>query len=230
MQINLLVLIGICLAAMFFGYFFGLFEGRGQGYKRRKQEEAEEKRIQPVVTAPPPPKENSLLKLSLDNNNQLRLDLDGQRADATQLGAEQRKRLIDLMVTMRPWIDASAPKPTTPPQPAPSQPLSPAPAAASISQPVSKPIVVTPLSTPKKDEPAAPASMIGQIDAILQMHLANSPLANRGIRLAESPGGGVIVWDGLNKYNGVGDVPDPQVQAIIRLAIAEWEKKYTPGG
>ena len=35
---------------------------------------------------------------------------------------------------------------------------------------------------------------------------------------------------GLTKYNGVGEVPDPQVQAMIRAAIAEWENKYTPGG
>jgi len=44
MQFNLFIVIGIGLAAMFFGYFFGLFEGRGQGYKKRKKEEPEEKK------------------------------------------------------------------------------------------------------------------------------------------------------------------------------------------
>ena len=39
-----LVVIGIAIAAMFFGYFFGLFEGRGQGYKKRQKEEAEDKK------------------------------------------------------------------------------------------------------------------------------------------------------------------------------------------
>lgn len=72
--------------------------------------------------------------------------------------------------------------------------------------------------------------MVGQIDDILQTHLADTPLASRGIRLVELPEGGVIVMDGLNKYSGVSEVPDPQVQAMIRAAIAEWEKKYTPGG
>jgi hypothetical protein len=230
MQFNLFVVIGIGLAAMFFGYFFGLFEGRGQGYKKRKKEEPEEKRIQPPVITPPAPaapKENNLLKLSLDSNSQLRLELDGQRADTTQLAPEQRKRLIDLMVTMRPWIDASAPKPSAPPQPVPPQPIPSTPIAASISQPISKPI--TPAPTSKKKEEAAPTTMVGQIDAILQAHLAGLPMENRGIRLIESPEGGVVVMVGLTKYNGVGEVPDPQVQAVIRAAIAEWENKYTPG-
>ena len=69
--------------------------------------------------------------------------------------------------------------------------------------------------------------MVGQIDAILQEHLASSLLANRAIRLMESPGGNVVVMVGLDKYNGVGDVPDPS-SAAYRAAIAEWEKKYTP--
>ena len=226
MQFNLIAVIGIGLAAMFFGYFFGLLEGRAQGYKRGGKEAAEERKIQPPVIAPPPPKENSLLKLSLDDGNQLRLDLDGRNANVNTLAPEQRKRLIDLMVAMRPWIDASAPKS---PQPAAPQALPAAPMAAPVSQAVPKPIAPAPVLT-RKDEPAAPTTMVGQIDAILQTQLANSPLANRGIRLVEAPGGTVIVMDGLKKYGGVGEVPEPQVQAVIRSAIAEWEKKYTPGG
>ncbi len=216
MQFDYLSIIVVGVAALFVGYFVGLFEGRGEGPK--------EKKIEPPISAP---KDNSLLKLSLDNNNQMRLELDGQRADAAQLAPEQRKRLIELMVTMRPWIDASAGKPPAPPPAGSPQPLPSTPLAAPISQPISKPIA--PASKPKKEE-AAPISMVGQIDDILQTHLADTPLASRGIRLVESPEGGVIVMDGLNKYSGVSEVPDPQVQAMIRAAIAEWEKKYTPGG
>ena len=137
MQFNLLPVIGIGLAAMFFGYFFGLIEGRGQGYKRGRREEAEEKKIQPPVIAPPPPKENSLLKLILDDSHQLRLDLDGQNANVNALAPEQRKRLIDLMVAMRPWVDAGAPKP---PQPAAPQPRPAAPVAVPVPQAAPKPI------------------------------------------------------------------------------------------
>ena len=219
MDINYVVVLLVGLATLFVGYFVGQFEGRGQGGKKDSHDPMD------VKTVPPPtnPRENNLLRLSLDPNNQMRLDLDGQRADAAQLTPDQRKRLIDLMVIMRPWIDASAPKP-----PAPSQPIPAAASAASVSQPVSRPIPTTPAS--KKEEAEAPTSMVAQIDAILQEQLAASPLANRGIRLVESPEGGVTVYDGTNKYGGVSDVPDPQVQAAIRLAIAAWEKKYTPGG
>ena len=139
MQINLLVMIGIGLVALFFGYFFGLLEGRGQGYKRGRREEAEERKIQPPVMASPPPKENSLLRLSLDDRDQLRLDLDGRNANVNALAPEQRKRLIDLMVAMRPWIDANAP------QPAAHQPLPAAPVAAPVPQAAPKPISPVPV-------------------------------------------------------------------------------------
>jgi hypothetical protein len=71
--------------------------------------------------------------------------------------------------------------------------------------------------------------MVGQIDAILQSHLIGTPLASLGLRLVESPEGGVIVIVGMNRYAGVGEVPNAEAQAAIKAAIAEWERKYTPG-
>jgi hypothetical protein len=224
MQIDYLSIIVVGIATLFVGYFVGLFEGRGQGKKRGQEKPAEVKTQPPAII----PGENNLLKLSLEHNNQLRLEIDGQHADAGRLMPEQRKRLIDLMVMMRPWIDASVPRSSSvPPQPPPAVPV-----VAPISKPVEKPAAFASASTPrrevKKEEATAPTSMVSQIDAILQVHLASSPLANRGIRLFEPPEGGVVVLVGMNKYNGVNEVPDAEVQAVIRGAIAEWEKKYTP--
>jgi NOL1/NOP2/fmu family ribosome biogenesis protein len=54
-------------------------------------------------------------------------------------------------------------------------------------------------------------------------------MAGRGIRLQESPEGGVIVLVGTQKFAGVGEVTDPEVKAILQDAISAWEKKYTPG-
>ena len=70
---------------------------------------------------------------------------------------------------------------------------------------------------------------MGQIDSVLQARLEGTALADRGIFLTQSPEGGVIVYVGLTRYNGVDDVPDPEIKAAIRAAISEWEDKYTPG-
>jgi len=242
MQFNLLTLLGISLATLFFGYFFGLFEGRGQGYKRRKQEEEREKKARAALQAPLPPPastERTLLKLSLDRQQQFCLDLDEQRLNPAQLTPAQRKRLIDLMVTMRPWVEASPPS-----TPAASRPPSTGASAIRFpvpppSRPASAPLPLNPIPASGSalpvegagaQEAPAPTSMVGQIDAILQARLAGTPLAGRGVRLVESPQGGVIVMVGVNRYPSLGDVPDPAVQAVIRAAIAEWEQRFTPGG
>src|SRR3970282_1642008 len=100
---NPYVAIGLAVGAMFFGYFFGLFEGRGQGYKRRQAEEPEEVEMKepeavvvPLPSASPalPPDETSVLDVSRDNAGQLRLKLDGQRIETDTLSPKQRKRII----------------------------------------------------------------------------------------------------------------------------------------
>jgi hypothetical protein len=239
MQLSPLAIIGIALLAMFFGYGFGLFEGRGQGYKRRKKEEASEADRRPVVQPPPAPpqKDNSLLRLGLDNG-QPSLYMDGQPVDKAQILPQQRKRLIDLMVMMRPWIEpgpvatAKAPAPGPPPAPGVSAAAQRTTVPLFDGQPLTRttgPLKIDtgPLGT--QEPPAsAPTTMVGQIDAILQSRLTGTPLAGRGIRLVESAQGGAMVVVGLKRYAGVGDVPDLEIQAAIRAAIAEWEKKYTP--
>src|SRR5688572_16253252 len=114
------------IAGLVFVYLFGLFEGRGQGYKRRKAEEEKERKEQPVpsattsetITVDNP----GLLRLK-DENGSFVLDLDGRRVNPISLSADQRKRLIDMLSIMRPWLEghsvpASTPRPTVPPPPA----------------------------------------------------------------------------------------------------------------
>jgi len=45
----------------------------------------------------------------------------------------------------------------------------------------------------------------------------------------ESLTGGVNVYVGVTRYEAIDDVPDEEIKAAIRAAIAEWETKYTPG-
>ncbi len=234
MQFNLTTLIVIAVATMFFGYFFGLFEGRGQGYNKRKNEEAKEKQnvgerptvppVEPVSPAqqplPPAIKDNPGLLRLKEENGRVVLDLDGKPVGADMITIEQRKRLIEVITHLRPWIEGIQASPTmstspTAPRPAPVTPAAP-------PRPVA-----APTAPAKKEE--SPQTMVGQIDAILQQKIANTPLAEIGLMLKESPGGGVNVIVGDKQYEGISGVPIPEVQAAIRAAIAAWEKKYTPG-
>jgi hypothetical protein len=218
--------------ALLVGWAIGFFDSRIRADKKIKQAEdsaqvairqaKDEARATRATTESAPPSQpgTTILRLWLDSGERPGLDLDGQTVDTSQISEPNCKRLVALLTFMRPWIEgkpiASAPI---------SQPLAPAPAPRVI---VSTHLPVTPPA--KKDEkPAAPLSIVAQIDEILQARLASTALAERDIRLQESPEAGVIVRVGLQQFAGVGEVTDPEVQAVLRAAITEWEKKYTPG-
>lgn len=79
-------------------------------------------------------------------------------------------------------------------------------------------------------EPNIPASMrvdksiAQQIDGILQEKLAHSTLTTKAIRLLDKPGRGMVVLVGLDEYDGVDQVPDPEIRALIKQCVKEWEK------
>lgn len=232
------------IGGLLFVYIFGLVEGRSKGYKKRKAEEEQEKKDRP---APQP----EVVTMTVDDPGLLRiksemsgytLDLDGARVNPVSLSSEQRKRLIEVLSIMRPWLE-SRPAPT-PAAASVSAPLPPRPTSAETvkSKPVSVPPPApppTPVAQPtgprptiiaKEDRPPIAAnSIVNQIDTILQARLEGTALNERGIFLTESPGGGVVVYVGLTRYNGIDEVPDPEIKAAIRAAITEWEDKYTPG-
>jgi hypothetical protein len=237
---NPVVAIGLAIVAMFFGYFFGLFEGRGQGYKKRQAEEPETKETEPVSDPLPPatPPAPSDLDVSMDSAGRMRLKLEGERIEASNINSEQRKRIIAVLTQIRPFLETSTQAPTSrpvqTPSPTPPRPVSPPREASSVgTTPATAPSSSSkpaPAPGKAKDEPAAaPQSIVEQIDTILQSQLVGTPLMERGIRLQESPEGGVIVWVGIEKFEGVNEVPDEQIQAAIRAAIGVWEDKFTPG-
>jgi len=229
-----LIAIVIFMVFMFFGYGFGLFEGRNQGYKKRKEEERGERPAQeslpagsPVIQAPPSP---SLLRLSQNDSGNLRLEMDNQPINTASMTSDQRRRLIELLTVIRPWLEG---KPAAPPaarplsRPTPAPPAAKMPVPQTTSRPAPPPV---PLKTDKdEEESAALQSMVVQIDSILQSHMAGTPLEEKGVRLQESLHGGVLVWVGLDKFEAIDEVPDDEIKQAIRAAIAEWEKKYTPG-
>src|SRR5215210_3369918 len=96
------------IAAIIFVYIFGLYEGRGQGYKKRKAEEQQEKKDQPSPATAKPEvmtmDDPGILRVKNENGS-FALDLDGRRVNPITLSPDQRKRLIDMLNIMRPWLE-----------------------------------------------------------------------------------------------------------------------------
>jgi len=216
----------------------------------RKIAQAEQKfasASQPAKTQQDDP---GLLRLKKNNGHYL-LELDGAPVTG-ELSQDMRKRLIELITVFRLWLEPGQSSPAASQPAAPthaSRPSVPDPVREAVygptqvvSQPLSDPVrevayssmqpAPNPLPLAKKpeaDKSIASLSIVQQIDTVLQARLENTPLARQGIRLQESIQGGVEVYVGLQKYLSVDDVPDEVVKTAIRSAIAEWEKKYTPG-
>jgi len=240
-----IIRIVIGLVALIAGWAIGFFDSKLRADKKIKQAEekaqlaAQQARgeaerailmARTTASAPPALPGKTLMRLWLDPAERLALDLDGQAVDTTPISESNRKRLLGLLNVMRPWIEGKSTPASIPPTPAPRPAVPPPSPAPSAPAQVNAPAPVVPAAAVVKEEkPVATLSIVEQIDEILQARLAGSPLAGRGIRLMQSPEGGAIVWVGLQKFAGVDEVTDPEVQAVIRAATAEWEKKYTPG-
>lgn len=78
--------------------------------------------------------------------------------------------------------------------------------------------------------PHADISLADQINPILQTMLVNSPLADRGISLMDIEGRGMVVNVGLDMYDSINDVPDDEIRAFIKKAVAVWENRVTGDG
>lgn len=253
----------IPLGTLILGWVIGFFDSNNRSAKKIKeaqvraelaQEEArrrlEQAEQQIAINAQAPQDAPALLCIKMKNGHTI-LEIDGAPVGGA-LPPDQKKRLIDFLTILRPYLEGGQPhQPTQKPAtsssmvtPAQTPPISSflkePPVQRPISRPTPPPATVKPveptlgaiLSPAKKtteEKPFASLSIVGQIDSILQSRMMNTPLAGQGIRLKESPQGAVEVYVGLQKFHGVDDVPDQTIRAVIRAAIAEWEEKYTPG-
>jgi hypothetical protein len=237
------------MIGMVIGWAMGFFDSNTRTSKKIEAAEANaeikvkeaERKIaeaeQSLVSSSPLQDDPGLLRLKKDNGR-FTLEMDGTLVNS-ELSPDKRKRLIELVTVIRPWLEGkqsppAAPQPATPIQTQPTTPLQTQPAPDPAQDAVSRPVQPSaqPLPAVKKPEAEkniSSLSIVQQIDTVLQAHLVNTPLAKRGIRLQESIQGGVEVYVGLEKFHAVDDVPDEEIKTVIRAAIAEWEKKYTPG-
>jgi CxxC motif-containing protein len=118
-----------------------------------------------------------------------------------------------MVLDLRPWLEST-------PAEAAAPELQPRPAVPSVP-PVKK---GKPRVEQVKPVPPVLKSIVEQIEDVLQAKLLISPFKDRDIHLTEAPGGEVLVKDGLKIFDGIDAVPDPEIKALIRQAVAEWEK------
>lgn len=229
--IFLIILAVTVIIALIAGYAARMFEERSQS--------ASQAASAPETELTLPEEEQTILKIMLDESQTWNVEIDGARVTPDTLTAEQRTRLVNIIVQLRPWIDGKAA-----PAPAGSARTSiPAPAAA--PPPAAAPVSIKLAEESDKDknkisigrgfrslmandlkilENARPPSIVSMIDDFLQKRLDASPLAGQDIHLEEGPLGEVIVFVGKTRYAGVDDVPDPEIRAMIKSAIKDWEK------
>ncbi len=143
------------------------------------------------------------------STGQLLVEVDGMlHATPDTLTDEQRQRLCTAAETWSLWLGLHPP--TTPVPPPPAAPPS------VFTVPIET--LITPTVEPPRE-----GSIVEQIDAILQDLLAQSPYADRRVRLVEEPNHGVVVWVGLERYGGIDEVPDEGIRALIQEAVRRWE-------
>ena len=136
---------------------------------------------------------------------------------------------------------AAPPRPAadTAPRPEPSAPP-PAPISNSPISNLSQPRADEPLQRPSmnplkqmqvlrersRQPPPPPLKSIAeQIDEILQEKIAGTPHRQRGLHVSAGPQGHALFQLDGKAYEGVDDLPDAEARAIVRAAIAEWERR-----
>ena len=185
-------------------------------------------------------KGDTVMRFWIDEQNVQHVELEGEDVSVTDGTSEQRKRLADLLKVLQKWVGEEKAQPAVPVVPI-------AAAAVAASTTTESPLVV--VAEPKeatkpridlakgaqmffsenvsrKVEPK-PKTIVGMIDEVLQKKLETSPLQSKKISLEDGPHGEVIVVVDADRYAGVDQVPDPQVQAIIRESIAEWDRSHS---
>jgi len=232
--------------AVLVGWFIGFLDSNLRAAKKIQAAEANaeikirdaEKKIALASQSSKSPQDDpGLLRLKNDDGRFL-LEMDGTPV-TVPLSPDKKKRLIELITVFRPWLEGGQPPQTT------SQPAAPVhahlhwraaqvarpPASAAVQPAAPHPVqpVTSAAKKPEAEKSIKSLSIVNQIDTVLQARLVDTSLAKRGIRLQESPLGGVEVFVGLEKFSTVDDVSDETIKAAIRAAIAEWEEKFTPG-
>ena len=169
----------------------------------------------------------------------LRVDMGGKSfSSARDLPDDQRRRLRVTLMDLDTWLSAAEPLSSvlTTQGPTSASPIrSEGRKTGPLEMPSSSPSIFGPMSTSLMESAtkaaaaanpvpaAASRSIASQIDDILQEQIAGTPLEERKIRLTEVPSLGVVVRVGIQQFQGIDTVPDPEVRAAIKRAVQTWE-------
>lgn len=231
------------------GFLAGIFITLLFAHRRKPEKEPESRppAIEPAVInqpeaaptpAPPtvmPPHPQAEVHLWRDPaSGKVKAEVDGiEFSSVHTMNPEQRRKLVSVLREGAAWLNTSAPKPVSarseaqPALAARPAPLAAQPGRAAAAMPPKKTgsFPSSPGEKPPDANKTAPVSIVAQIDAILQDMLADSPLKTRGIRLVEDQAGSVTVWVGVTRYPGIDAVTDAEALAVIRAAVAQWERQ-----
>ncbi|MBM3126552.1 MAG: hypothetical protein FJZ87_16030 [Chloroflexi bacterium] len=153
------------------------------------------------------------------------LEVNGESLDVMAVSADQRKRLIELLTIIRPWLEAGSP---SAPAPKPAEEVRAGSTPAFVQRSAAAALTAASAAAAVEPRDLQSMSIVAQIDAILQKYLVGTPLMEKAIRLVEGSLGGVEVYVGPEKFSSVDEVPDVKIRAAIRAAVSEWETKLTP--
>jgi hypothetical protein len=163
---------------------------------------------------------------------------------------EQQQYLETSIKELEAWRSALPPQPETEPaSPLPAG-LPEVPAVQSVitepppvpvqeeaSQPIRRPsinpfqVMVNALKADvRTPPPSPPKSIAALVDEVLQEKMRGTPFASQGIRLLDSPDQGLVVMVGMERYNGVDEVPDEGIRNLIREAVSEWGNRASKTG
>ena len=211
MQTALLVFIVIFALAI--GFFLGLFllsmnSPLLNKLFQKDETESEEMLAGTIESAPqikkPSPNSRLLVQVWKEEGKPPVYDLNGTYVDKDKLPQE----VLNIITVQQ---EAS---PTPEPQ-----------TSIQSQSPVEDALVPPEIEAEEEGEPEVKMlSVVEEVNNILQKKLHGSPLAGKGIHLMENHNKEIRFWVGLNSYNDVEEIPDPDVRIIIDESVREWEK------
>lgn len=220
---DITILLVIAGAGIIIGLLIGLMINALRGDSSRRSTTPSESEARAI--------DNILLWHDRAGGN-LIVDIDGATfTGLKQMQSEQRARLETCYGQLKRFLGIQ--DSALPPIPIKTEQIPQIESLPSITTEVKPVEMLLPLGRGRTDQknanptPIKPLSIVMEIDSILQEIIAGTPLAERGLKLVETPTHTISVWIDKERYQGIDDVPDQNIQGIIRASVKQWEDKIS---